>query len=83
MGTHLVGAIIHRGQAQNGKEIFGSFDYYQFPHGSNLTMTVLLGVLVYRADEYDLPPVLYNNNNNLFTYIAQINKKLIKCALQL
>ena len=24
-----------------------------------------------------------NNNNNLFTYIAQINKKLIKCALQL
>ena len=26
---------------------------------------------------------IYNNNNNLFTYIAQINKKLIKCALQL
>ena len=24
-----------------------------------------------------------NNNNNLFTYIAQINKNLIKCALQL
>lgn len=55
VGTHLVGAIIHSRQAQNGKEIFGSFDYYQFPHDSNLTMTVLLDVLVYWADEYDLP----------------------------
>ena len=46
VGTHLVGAIIHSGQAQNGKEILGSFDYYQFPHDSNLTMTVLVDVLV-------------------------------------
>ena len=42
VGIHLVGAIIHNGQAQNGKEIYGSFDYYQFPHDSNLKMTVLL-----------------------------------------
>ena len=42
VGIHLVSAIIYNGQAQNGKEIYGSFDYYQFPHDSNLKMTVLL-----------------------------------------
>ena len=46
VGTHLVGAIVHSGQSPHGKEVYGSFDYYQFPHESNLTMTVLLDVLV-------------------------------------
>ena len=86
VGTHLVGAIIHSGQAQNGKEIFGSFDYYQFPHDSNLTMTVLLDVLVYWADEYDLPPVLYlqfdncvreNKNRFMFALLALLVEEKI------
>ena len=86
MGTHLVGAIIHRGQAQNGKEIFGSFDCYKFPHDSNLTVTVLLDVLVYRADEYDLPPVLYlqfdncvreNKNRFMFSLLALLVEEKI------
>jgi len=29
VGTHLVGAIFHSGQSPHGKEVFGSFDYYQ------------------------------------------------------
>ncbi|XP_068680383.1 uncharacterized protein [Montipora foliosa] len=86
VGTHLVGAIIHSGQAQNGKEIFGSFDYYQFPHDSNLTMTVLSDVLVYCADEYDLPPVLYlqfdncvreNKNRFMFALLALLVEEKI------
>lgn len=86
VGTHLVGAIIHSGQAPNGKEIFGSFDYYQFPHDSNLTMTVLLDVLVYWADEYDLPPVLYlqfdncvreNKNRFMFALLALLVEEKI------
>ena len=42
---NLVGSIIHNGQAQNGKEIYASFDYYQYPHDSNLTMTVSISYL--------------------------------------
>ena len=41
VGTHLVGAIFHSGQSPNGKEVFGSFDYYQWPHDPNLTGSVL------------------------------------------
>ncbi|PFX13651.1 hypothetical protein AWC38_SpisGene22251 [Stylophora pistillata] len=36
-----------------------AFDYYQYPHDSNLTMTVLLEVLVRWSEEFDLPPILY------------------------
>lgn len=75
VGTHLVGAIIHNGQAVMGKEVYGSFDYYQFPHDSNLTMTVLLDVLVKWCEDYLLPPVLYlqfdncvRENKNRFMY---------------
>lgn len=64
VGTHLVGAIIHSRQAQHGKEIYRSFDYYQFPHDSNLTMIVLLDVLLRWAEEYDLPPVLHLQFDN-------------------
>lgn len=64
VGTQFVGAIIHSGQSQSGKEIFGSFDYYQFPHDSSLTMTVLLDVLVRWAADYDLAPVLYLQFDN-------------------
>ena len=79
VGTHLVGSIIHNGQAQNGKEIYGSFDYYQYPHDSNLTMTVLLEVLVRWSEEFDLPPILYlqfdncvreNKNRYMFALLA-------------
>ena len=75
VGTHLVGSIIHNGQAQNGKEIYGSFDYYQYPHDSNLFMTVLLEVLVRWSEKFDLPPILYLQfencvGENMFALLA-------------
>lgn len=39
VGTHLVGCIVHSGQSPHGEEVYGSLDYYQFPHDANLTMT--------------------------------------------
>jgi len=64
VGTHLVGAIVHSGQSPHGKEVYGSFDFYQFPHDSNLTMTVLLDTLVYWTNDYLLPPILYLQFHN-------------------
>lgn len=86
VGTHLVGAIIHSGQSVNGKEVYGSFDYYQFPHDSNLTMKVLLDVLVRWASDYLLPPVLYiqfdnclreNKNRFMFGLLALLIEEKI------
>lgn len=56
--THLVGAIFHSGQSSTGKDIFGSFDYYQWPHDPNLTATVLLKMLFewYKCNQF--PPIL-------------------------
>ena len=63
--THLVGAIFHSGQSSTGKDIFGSFDYYQWPHDPNLTATVLLKMLFEWCNCNKLPPILnlqlYNN----------------------
>ena len=64
VGTHLVGAIIHSVQLQSGKEILGSFDFYQFLHDSSLTMTVLSDVLVRWAADYELAPELYLQFDN-------------------
>ena len=64
VGTHLVGNIIHSGQGPYGKEIYGSFDYYQWPHDSNLTISVLLDALCRWCEEYRLPSVLYLQFDN-------------------
>lgn len=64
VGTHLVGAIFHSGQSPNGKEVFGSFDYYQWPHDPNLTGSVLLNMLSRWCERYQLPPVLYLQLDN-------------------
>lgn len=64
VGTHLVGAIFHSGQSPNGKDVLGSFDYYQWPHDPNLTASVLLCMLVRWCEKYQLPPVLYLQLDN-------------------
>ena len=53
--THLNEAIIH------GIGIYGYFDFYQYPYGSNLTIHVLLtGTATTVAfTETHIPPVLY------------------------
>ncbi|XP_068752651.1 uncharacterized protein [Montipora capricornis] len=64
VGTHLVGAIFHSGQSPHGKDVFGSFDYYQWSHDPNLTASVLLTVLAKWCEKYQLPPVLYLQVDN-------------------
>ena len=86
--TYLVRVIIHTAQSANGKEVFGSFHFYQFPHDSNLTMTVLLDVLVQWAEMYLLPAVLYlqmdncvreNKNRFMFALLALlVEEKIFK-----
>lgn len=54
--THLVGAIVH------GFGVFGFFDYFQYPHASNLTIHVLLTILYERKNS--LPDILYLQMDN-------------------
>ncbi len=54
--THITGAIVH------GRGAYGFFDNHEWPHSSNLTITVLLNLLsMYRES---LPPVLYLQLDN-------------------
>ena len=64
VGTHLVGAIIHSGQSPAGKEIYGSFDFYQWAHDPNLTLSVLLRMIAEWCNNYKLPPVFYLQLDN-------------------
>lgn len=92
VGMHLVGAIVHSGLAIHGKEIYGSFDYFQWPHDSNLTCTVLLGVLSKWCEHYKLPPVLYlqldncwreNKNQFVFSLLGLMVEKKIFAKVRL
>lgn len=71
--THLVGAIIH------GIGNYGYFDYYQYSHGSNLTINILMRLLTKLKDS--LPPVLYlqldncwreNKNRYRYCFLAHL-----------
>lgn len=86
VGTHLVGSIVHNGQGRYGKEIFGSFDYYQWLHDSNLTISVLLDALCRWCEEYRLPLILYllfdncvRENKNQFMYA--ILALMVECKI--
>ncbi|KAL9977722.1 hypothetical protein ACROYT_G015160 [Oculina patagonica] len=61
---NLIGAILHNGQAALGKEIYGSFDFYKWKHGPNLTASVLLRVIETWCRFYKLPPILYLQLDN-------------------
>ena len=54
--THLLAAKVH------GVGIYGFFDIFQWPHGSNLTITALFNILNMMKDS--LPEVLYLQMNN-------------------
>ena len=64
VGTHLVGAILHNGQSASGKEIYGSFDFYQWSHDPNLTASVLLQMIATWCQSYKLPPIFYLQLDN-------------------
>ena len=57
--THLVGVIFYSGQSPNGEDVFGSFDYSQWPHDPNLTASVLLSMLAQWCEKYQFPHMLY------------------------
>ena len=64
-GTHLVGAILHSGQSSTGKDIYGSFDFYQWPQfDPNLTASVLLKMIAKWCQFYKLPPIFYLQLDN-------------------
>ena len=50
--SHLTGVLIH------GKGTYGYFDYNQWPHDSNLTITTLLQTLAKIANDGPLPRTL-------------------------
>ena len=66
---HVTGVLVH------GQHTYGFFDYGQFHHSSNLTMTILLDVLYMYKDS--LPPVLYLQMDNC----ARENKNKYVLAL--
>lgn len=83
---HLIGSIIHSGPARNRKEMYGSFDYYKYPHESNLTEQFLLDTLVKVSEEFDLPPIVYlqlnnyvreNKNQHMFALLTLLVEEMI------
>ena len=56
--THLSGVLVH------GKGNFGFFDFLQWPHDCNLTITCLLLTLLELTKESALPPHLYLQMDN-------------------
>ena len=62
--THVTGVLLHT-KCQYGKIAYTFVDLLQFPHDSNLTITVLLKVLQSYADLYQkLPETLYLQMDN-------------------
>ena len=53
-----------QGQATNGKDIMGSFDFYQWPHDPNLSASVFLKMIEMWSRSHNLPPVLYLQLDN-------------------
>ena len=77
--THLLGAIVH------GIGAYGFFDIFQWPHGSNLTVSTLMNILFMMKDS--LPEVLYlqmdncgRENKNRYDYYI---KNSDKCNAQI
>ena len=77
--THLTGALVHT-KAENGKMAFAYFDLLQWPHDSNLTITVLLDVLKHVQSKLGtLPKILFlqldntsreNKNKYVLSFLA-------------
>ena len=92
--THLTGALVHT-KAEKGKMVFAFFDLLQWPHDSNLTITLLLAVLhQLQSRLHALPKILYlqldntsreNKNKYVLSFLALlVQLKVFKkvCRLQ-
>lgn len=79
--THLTGALVHT-KAEKGKMAFDYFDPLQWPHDSNLTISVLLAILQQVQSKLGaLPKILYlqldntsreNKNKYLLSFLAHL-----------
>lgn len=77
--THLTGALVHT-KTDKGKIAYSFFDFLQWPHDSNMTISILLAVLVkVQAKMETLPDVLYlqldntsreNKNKYVFSFLS-------------
>ena len=61
--THVTGAILHT-KAPCTKLVYCFVDFLQYPHDSNLTLTVIVNVLVDFAKTNQFPEVLYLQMDN-------------------
>ena len=61
--THVTGVLVHT-KAPCGKLAFSFVDLLQWPHDSNLTISLLLDVLIYYKEHYLLPKTLYVQMDN-------------------
>jgi len=61
--THITEVFIHT-KAPHGKLTYAYVDMLQWPHGSNLTITVLLKTLQGYQKDHTLPPNLYLQMDN-------------------
>lgn len=78
--THVTGAILHT-KASYVKLVYCFVDFVQYPHDSNLTLTVIVNVLVNFAKTNQFPEVLYlqmdntcreNKNRFVLTFCAAL-----------
>lgn len=61
--THITGVLIHT-QSPCGKLAYAYLDLIQWPHDSNLTLTVLLKSIYDFQKDHNLPPTLYLQMDN-------------------
>ena len=61
--THITGALLHT-QSPCGKLAFAFIDLLQWPHDSNLTITVLISVLLEYSKDHPLPEKLHLQLDN-------------------
>ena len=61
--THVTGVLVHT-KAPCGKLAFAFVDLLQWPHDSNLTITLLLNAIFAFQKEYTLPSTLYLQMDN-------------------
>ena len=61
--THVTGVLLHT-RAPYGKIAFSFVDILQWPHDSNLTMTLLMNVLIAYQKQQPLPETLYIQMDN-------------------
>lgn len=85
--THVTGSLLHT-KSPFGKLAYGFIDLLQWPHDSNLTITLLVNVLLEYSLNHDLPENLYfqidntsreNKNRYVLGFCAiLVNKVLMK-----